>query len=156
MIIESIKSATYYPLYKYPMQSMKHFDKVASALIKYWERERIEDAQIVFTGSSGVTAACLLNVALIKNDISPMSVCRITKEGEESHSGHTGTDDLQQGELVIIDDFISTGATMRRIYDALHASMNANLRVSCIIAKDILDFPHIYKEFFPNVELLIQ
>lgn len=85
--------------------------------------------QLVVRGSSGAIIGGL--VASILNHRNMVTITHIKKEGESSHS--SGIYDLKDYcPIVIIDDLISSGATVNEIYKALNERGYYDIDTLCI------------------------
>lgn len=101
-----------------PDTLMEIVDKVA-ALVKKLREDRPSITHIVATGSSGQSVAWPVSYKI------GLPVCIVRKPAEESHAGLiSGTGDL--GDYIIIDDLISSGASVRRVVKALDDEWSEN------------------------------
>ena len=82
-------------------------------------------------GSSGAILAGLFSSYLI--DTFDIKIVHIKKEGEHSHSEKVPSHFDNHGINVIIDDFISSGSTVRNIYKAICDNVGFNLPIHALI-----------------------
>lgn len=93
-----------------PERLMEIVDGTAAAIKKL--RETVTFSHIVATGSSGQSITWPVAYKL------GIPVCIVRKEGEKSHAGLvTGYGDME--DYVILDDFIGTGTTVKRVLDTI-------------------------------------
>lgn len=91
--------------------------------------------RFICQGSSGAIFAALVSQHIIKHcrTIRVHEIIHIKKPGEESHyPGHYITGQTGVNKNIIIDDFISTGRTIARIYDTF-LSCNPKEKMDAII-----------------------
>lgn len=90
-----------------PQNLMEIVDRTA-ARIKEWIEAGNSITHIVATGSSGQAVAWPVSYKL------GIPVCIVRKPAEASHDGNvSGSGDL--GDYIVIDDLISSGATIKRV-----------------------------------------
>lgn len=94
-------------------------------------------------GSSG---AIIAGIAASK--MSNVAILHIKKEGETSHSNHKSFEFISDDYIVIIDDFMSSGATIQRIYSFLE---EMNKQVNCIALAGAKSCEGLIKDINPDL-----
>ena len=93
-------------------------------------REKLKFDALAFTGSSGSCVAFTMSVAL------NIPVIYVRKEGEQSHGAVVESNSGAQriGKYLIVDDFIASGSTVRKIYTGIELdSKNRSLKApTCV------------------------
>lgn len=78
-------------------------------------KQKLEFDSIAFTGMSGALVAPTVALRLKKNPVI------VRKQCDGSHSGRMIEGGTEIGNYIIIDDFQLTGATLKRIFEALNS-----------------------------------
>lgn len=94
-------------------------------------------------GSSG---AIMAGIAASK--ISNVVILHVKKEGEHAHNTHKSFAFVSDDYIVIIDDFMSTGTTVRRIYSFLEEE---EIKVNCIALAGAQSCTSLIKEINPEL-----
>ena len=87
-------------------------------LLEYLLKEQLKNKiiQLFCMGSSGSIISSLIASHLISNEFE-VTIHYIQKEGESRHGGNYDVDDAKLISInIIVDDFIITGETIRKIY----------------------------------------
>lgn len=112
------------------------------------EQVRLTNAQaILVTGSSGTT------VGAIASALSGVPLEILRKESEQAHSMHVGAYSPPGTRVLLLDDFVSTGATIRRLL-GYATRLNVRWEVVAIACYDVdswyakaeparREFPHL-------------
>jgi adenine/guanine phosphoribosyltransferase-like PRPP-binding protein len=98
-----------------PVLHKKQRDKLVRDAIKDLTPHRHKFDSIAYRGNSGACMAPVLAWIFKKH----LLVCRKTKEEESAHSHLTVEGNTLATQVLIVDDFIGAGTTIRRIKDAL-------------------------------------
>jgi len=115
------------------------FQDTVKATIKTAKKmmEKCQFDTIVFTGNSGSALAYILSAEM------HIPLICLRREGEQSHFVRDREDDdfLLEGSLdckryIIVDDFIVSGATIRRIAKAMHDGMETAKCVGILLYSD--------------------
>ena len=102
-------------------------------------------------GSSGAILAAMASLHLIKKQ-REVFICHIKKDGEESHSGnpYSARYERKENVLVVIDDFISSGATISSIIKhGINATGRRNLKMDILCVSGIV--PENMKNSFEHI-----
>lgn len=104
--------------------------------------KNLRKLNIICRGSSGAILAALLSSQLV--NVINCQIIHIKKPGESSHSLTVPSFSWVEAVNVIIDDFISSGETIRAIYEAVHNSTGVRIPIDTLIIrggyKDSLGF----------------
>lgn len=106
----------YYPVGRYPDSGIDFVQAVFSRIIKMPEFHN-KTVHIFCAGSSGVFLAALLCERMLNSGLYyHVSVVVVRKEGEKAHHDYSTPIRKENAAYFIIDDFVGTGDTMRRIF----------------------------------------
>lgn len=86
---------------------------------------------LVCRGSSGAIIAGSIAVLLIENGCTNVRIAHVKKPGEESHHSTINLDRYQDPVIIIVDDFISTGRTLKAIFDAIDKCYYDLIHIVC-------------------------
>jgi orotate phosphoribosyltransferase-like protein len=106
-------------------------DKIKLILI---EKKLNTDAQInlICSGSSGAIIASII-ATILYDKFEKVCIRYIKKDGENSHGFSYMCSEWFKGFNIIVDDFITTGATMKYIFNKI----NNNTKVDLIAVSEI-------------------
>jgi len=148
MITHRVTKANYcYPLYSHPARVEVNAPLIASKLYDIFNNAKIG---LVCTGTSGIMIAQSVWMCLPHRDL--CSIHYIRKSTESAHGGSNtyATPDI----LVVVDDFISTGATLHSIAKKLSNLQRNNVKAISIQAT-VTEVSQFALPHFPNLNHLI-
>jgi orotate phosphoribosyltransferase-like protein len=125
-----------YPVSQKIMNNMPTINFMMAVLCKFLkENYKRTDIKLFCRGSSGAILAGLTANYLIK---AGYNVCieHVKKEGETSHGGDYVQKISRNYIIVIIDDFISTGSTIRNIYNAMLENNSPKIQIDIVCVSD--------------------
>jgi orotate phosphoribosyltransferase-like protein len=109
-----------YPISRYFVENLPLIKKMLGILLKFCQKNYKDKKRIVFfcRGSSGAIISGLSADYFLTNDYE-VYINHIKKKGESSHDGSVNLieSDLQGAIIVIIDDFVASGKTIKAIVD---------------------------------------
>lgn len=124
---------------QYNLQIIKGYTEVITEILEKYEIEK--DIVLFCTGSSGAIIASIIVQNLITSDAlgrRDIKVYHIKKEGEKSH--HNVRDIFHTNRYnIIVDDFVSSGESIRRILNAYKDCVFDLLVVSNIYSKELVE-----------------
>ena len=128
----------------YPVGSnIEAADSLATAMVKAIESFYKTPINLICQGSSGAILAALVGSKLKNMN----KIIHIKKEGESSHCNGDVEFISSKDTNIIIDDFISSGDTVNRLYEQFKKKYDHVLHCLCVsrhISKDKLSFKHYY------------
>jgi adenine/guanine phosphoribosyltransferase-like PRPP-binding protein len=84
--------------------------------------------QIFVKGSSGAILGGIISTMLIAENI---FISHIKKDGENSHNSRVSILQGRDFKVIILDDFMSSGATINSIYDKIHL-LSSDTVIDCL------------------------
>lgn len=124
-IISTDIERIYYPVGSHIQYNISLIEQLAKVLKKVYKNEHIN---LICTGSSGAIVAGIIALNIPNSEIH-----HVRKEGENAHRG-TFINNIFAIDCVnvIVDDFISTGKTMERIYNSLCEVHGKDIKIHCV------------------------
>lgn len=110
-----------YPVGKYIENNMQIIKELINVFVSHSLFKNCNGVNLLCTGSSGAIIAAFFSEAIIKED-KHVRIAHVKKRGENSHSNSIPS--LENDFInVIVDDFISSGATVNEIYNRMNDSL---------------------------------
>lgn len=106
-----------YPVYRKLQDTINSCKAAAEKLLQHKYTGKVT---LICTGSSGMTIATLIGQHI--TEVAPdykFDIMYIQKEGDMAHHSHKGFIFKMKRNIVFVDDFIDSGATLNRIYSAV-------------------------------------
>lgn len=120
-----------YPVSLTKLENLRLFgEKAAELILNKYQNERV--VRMVGIGSSGIILMSMI-AASYKGDNLKMVVMR--KEGENSHGSKVEVDCSysRKDPTIIVDDFASTGHTIRSLVKDIHRTMSREANIAGVI-----------------------
>lgn len=98
------------------------FGRAAANKIYELTDGRNNDAVLIYTGMSGISAATAIACAQLARHRKPSRMCYVRKLNESSHGLHVETEDAPWSTLsmaIFVDDFVSSGRTLSHMVSTL-------------------------------------
>jgi adenine/guanine phosphoribosyltransferase-like PRPP-binding protein len=133
-----------YPIGSYIQKNLPIIKALANAIRNLNIQQRI-----IFCcmGSSGAIIA-----AIVASEIPNSTIYHIKKDGESAHSSNY-IELFPDDYIILIDDFISSGATMHRTVDKL-TSLNSEVHINCIALGGSVRSDTIVRDINPDILIL--
>lgn len=114
---EELRDEMRYPVGRYLPQNLERIDFMGQFILEELKGyDRLKVVNLICRGSSGAIVAALILQKLVANDVD-CKISHIKKKGESSHSSSFSM--YKEEVNIIVDDFVSSGETMRNIYSEL-------------------------------------
>lgn len=140
-----IEGMTEYPIGENIVANMPVIANMGKVLKEFIAKNypKTSHINLLCKGSSGAIIAGLVSVALRKNKKRGISIFHIKKLGEKAHGSGSFDEDIfdLNSIVVIIDDFIDTGSTIKSILlrvDEVHPATKAKIHILCVTGNGIL------------------
>lgn len=157
-MIHSIGIANYeYPVSDGIQTVNNNARKIAQWLLDNWGNHAFKPGyQIACRGTSGVLIAGFVNNWLAELAGLQVPIILIRKDTEDSHGGTTMYSHLQgTHKIIVVDDFVSTGTTMRAIAKRLkQADRHMDVRAVCVYSNELLKQSDL-ADIFPNLQTIL-
>lgn len=140
-----------YPVYKNPYNT---YDYIKSKLEVIYNIVHINDT-LVCTGTSGIVISNNIALLLKQNYNQEVNIKYLTKSNESRHNEDHYELDENTKRIIIVDDFVSMGGTMERIYNKL-IEVEKTDKVTGIICNCSTDIFDKLKKYYPNLKFIIQ
>lgn len=139
MLYKNIYEAEYLNLDAgYPVgQSIKNWIKISQAMARALKHVFPDNQYPIRLWCQGSSGAMLAALVATHEELSIHEIIHVKKHGEHSHSSSTYVGSQDYIRNIIIDDFISSGETVKRIYTEFKSS-NQHLKIDAILMAGII------------------
>jgi hypothetical protein len=133
VLFEKLKSKVNYPFGPNIKENIPYVKIIAEEFTTFWnnlplQEKKSQKINILCRGSSGAMMAALFSAEII--EWATVKISHIKKIGEDAHNNDLSVS--PDHFVIIIDDFISSGATVNAIYDQFLAEVDTRIDLLCV------------------------